>query len=379
MTPPIEISIPTTTLSPPPNPYTIYNISLRLPLRTFTIQKRYSDFLAFHSSLTAQTTSPPPHPLPGKSWFTSTNSNPAYREKRREELEQYLRAINDSPDPQWRNSTAWRAFLNLPSAALSNGSTSTSTLANNLHAATTTPGAGGNAAPITDPTTWLDCYRDVKAQLHDARLHLTRRDQASAPQKQHECSALAKSSLVRVGTLLTGLDEGLKNIGGDRSAAASWGGAGAGAGKLGSGELRRRKDLLASARKERDGLENLLNAMTTKTKLDNAVASVRDKEALVGGGAASAKPRPGRVLGKETEQTRELDNQGVLQLQKQVMEDQDLSLEELRKVIMRQKELGIAINNELEVQNEMLNMVDEDAERLNRKVGVGKKRLGKIS
>ncbi|OAX83856.1 hypothetical protein ACJ72_01786 [Emergomyces africanus] len=363
MAPAIEISIPSTTLSPTPKPYTIYNISIRLPLRTFVIQKRYSEFVAFHSSLTSQVTAPPPVPLPGKSWFVNTNSNPIYREKRREGLEEYIRAINEAEDPQWRNSSAWRSFLNLPSAALSNSSTRT---ASNLHAAATTPGAGGNAAPITDPTTWLDCYRDAKSQLHDARLHLTRRDQATTPQKQHECSAQAKSSLVRAGTLMTGLDNGLKNLG-DSSA---WGGD-----KLGSGELRRRKDLLSSVRKEKDGLESLLNAMTAKTKLDNAVASAQDKEALVG----APKPRPGRVLGKETDQTRELDNQGVLQLQQQVMENQDLSLEDLRKVIARQKELGVAIHNELEIQNEMLKMVDEDAERVNRKVQIGKKRIGKIS
>ncbi|EEH48880.1 uncharacterized protein PADG_04959 [Paracoccidioides brasiliensis Pb18] len=363
MAPPVDISIPTTILSTTPSPYTLYNISIRLPLRTFTIQKRYSDFVAFNSSLTSQVTTPPPVPLPGKSWFVNTNSNPTYREKRREGLEEYLRAINDAENPQWRNSNAWRTFLNLPSAALSNGS---SRALSDLHAVATTPGACGNAAPITDPTTWLDCYRDVKSQLHDARLHLTRRDQSSTPQKQHESSAQAKSSLVRAGVLLTGLDEGLKNLG-DKSA---WDG-----NKLGSGELRRRKDLLASARKEKDGLESLLNAMMTKSKLDSAVASVQDKEALVG----ASKPRPGRVLGKETDQTRELDNQGVLQLQKQIMENQDLSLEDLRKVIARQKELGIAINNELEIQNEMLSMVDEDVERVNRKVQIGKKRIGNIS
>ncbi|KAK2802622.1 hypothetical protein FQN51_004415 [Onygenales sp. PD_10] len=362
MPPAVEISIPTTTLCSAPTPYTLYNITIRLPLRTFTVPKRYSEFLTFHSVLISQSTSPPPAPLPGKSWFTNTNSNPTYREQRRQGLEKYLRAINEADDPQWRNSTAWRAFLNLPSAALSNASSH----ANNLHAAATAPGAvGGHAAPITDPTTWLDCHRDVKSQLHEARLHLTRRDQASTPQKQHECSAQAKSSLVRVGTLLAGLDDGLKNLG-DGSA---FGGS-----KLGSGELRRRKDLLASAKKEKDGLENLLNAMTTKSKLDAAVATVQDKEALVG----ASKPRPGRILGKETDETRELDNEGVLQLQKQIMENQDLGLEELRKVVARQKELGIMINNELELQNEMFGMVDEDVDRVKRKAQVAKKRIGRL-
>lgn len=131
---------------------------------------------------------------------------------------------------------------------------------------------------------------------------------------------------------------------------------------LGEGELRRRKDLLVNARKEKDGLEDLLNAMAAKGRLDNAVASMEDKEALVG--SASRKPaRSGRVLGKETERTRELDNKGVLQLQRETMEDQDMGLEELRKIVARQRELGVAINGELQVQNDLLRLADEDVDR----------------
>lgn len=346
MAPNVEISIPTTTISDTASPYTIYNVTLRLPLRSYTVQKRYSDFAAFHDALVTQAGSPPPVALPGKTWFSNTVKNPTLREERRQGLEKYLRVINETEDSRWRNTSAWRSFLNLPSAATgSNGTT-----ASKLHAAITEPGAGG--APITDPTLWLDCYRDMKAHLHDARLHLTRRDQATTPQKQHESSAQAKSCLVKAGVAIGALEEGLKNIG-DKS--GGWGGGG-----LGDGEIRRRKDLLANARKEKDGLENLHNAMVTKSRLDTAVASAQEKEALVG----AKKPRSGRVLGKETDRTRELDNQGVLQLQKQTMEEQDLNIEELRKIVARQKELGIAINNELEIQNELLQLADEDVVRL---------------
>jgi regulator of vacuolar morphogenesis len=101
---------------------------------------------------------------------------------------------------------------------------------------------------------------------------------------------------------------------------------------------------------------------------------IQDKEALIGN-----KPKVGRILGKETDKTRELDNQGVLQLQKQIMENQDLGIDELRKIVARQKELGIAIHNELQIQNEMLNMVDEDVDRVKRKVDIGKRRVGAIS
>lgn len=156
--------------------------------------------------------------------------------------------------------------------------------------------------------------------------------------------------------MLGALEEGLKNI--QSNNRTGWGSAS----RLGDGELRRRKDLLASARKEKDGLENLLNAMATKSRLDSAVATIQDKQSLIGNGP-SGKAKPGRVLGKETDQTRELDNEGVLQLQKQIMQDQDLNVDELRKIVARQKELGTAINEELQVQNEMLRMVDEDADR----------------
>lgn len=339
----IEISIPTATLT---DDYTIYNITIRLPLRSLVVQKRYSEFASFHDELVQQVGAQPPVPLPKKSWFHNTNSNEKLREERRQGLEKYLQAINNTDDQRWRNTSVWRSFLNLPSQVTAGENTSSA----RLHKAVTGPGGLGSA-PITDPVLWLDCHRELKSHLHDARLHLTRRDQATTPQKQHESSAHAKSSLAKAGAMITALEDGLKNTGGN-----NWAGSG-----LGDGEIRRRKDLIATAKKEKDGLESLHNAMLQKSRLDTAVASIQDKDKLIN----SAKPRPGgRVLGKETDKTRELDNQGVLQLQKQTMQDQDKSVDDLLKIVSRQRELGIAINNELEIQNELLTMTDEDATRL---------------
>ena len=362
MAPQIEISIPNTTVSGTSQPYTIYNITLRLPLRSFNVQKRYSDFLTLHQCLSDQVGAAPPASIPAKSWFSRTVSNPELTEERRRGLETYLRTVNESDDGRWRSCSAWRAFLNLPSSYAGQPSSK----AGALHSVITGPGAGG--APITDTTLWLDTHRELKTQLHDARLNLTNRDQADTPQRQHEASAAAKSCLVKVGTMITALDEGLKNIQNKKS--GGWSGE-----KLGDGEIRRRKDLVASARKEKEGLENLLSAMAQKTKLDNAVASIQDKQQLVG-----MKPKAvGRVLGKETAETKELDNSGVLQLQQQKMADQDLDVDELRKIVQRQRELGVAINQELEVQNEMFRMVDEDVDRVQGKINIAKKRIGKIS
>ena len=146
---------------------------------------------------------------------------------------------------------------------------------------------------------------------------------------------------------------------------------------LGDGELRRRKDLLGSAKKEKEGLDHLLNAMVAKTQLDKTVASVKDKTALIG--TTQQAPKQGRVLGKETGRTRELDNQGVLQLQKQLMQEQDLDVEELAKVVRRQRELGSAIQEELDVQRDLLGLLDEDVTRVAGKVEVVRKRVDKIS
>src|SRR5271170_2840481 len=98
MAPQVEISIPSTTISRTSKPYTIYNITLRLPLRSFTVQKRYSDFITLHKSLSDQVGDAPPAPLPAKSWFSRTVSNATLMEDRRRGLEQYLQTINESDD-----------------------------------------------------------------------------------------------------------------------------------------------------------------------------------------------------------------------------------------------------------------------------------------
>jgi regulator of vacuolar morphogenesis len=229
----------------------------------------------------------------------------------------------------------------------------------------------------SDPGVWLDIHREMKGQLHDARLFLGRRDGATTAQAQYEAGANAKRCLVKAGALIGNLEEGLKiMMEGEKRGVE---------GKVGAGELRRRRDLLGSAKVEREGLEKLAVSLAVKKQGENsannggAVATQQDKNALFGPGVS----RPGgRVLGApvpETDKTRELDNDGVVQLQKQMMQDQDLDVEELAKIVRRQKEMGLAIHGELELQNEMLKRVDEDVDRVGRKINVAKKRVGKIS
>lgn len=375
MAPALGISIPSASTATPAEgkPFTQYHVVLQLPLRKHEIKKRYTDFTNLHDALVSQTNQAPPAPLPPKSWLRRTVNNESLTEERRQGLEKYLKSIVEADDARWRSSSVWRSFLNLPSG--------NSTLsANGSLTGTTSQKQQG----IADPNQWLEVHRDLKTQVQAARQQLKQREAATTAQQQHALAAEAKASLVRAATSIAQLDEGLRRISAaSKGDEAGWGGSS----KLGEGEIRRRRDLLGAARKEVEGLEGVLRSMASKSAGSSsgavtqtgAVASAGDKDALWKGTEA-AKPK-GRVLGgplKETERTRELDNSGVLQLQQQIMEEQDEDVLSLGKTVAKLKDMGILINEELEVQNAMLGMVEEDAGRVQNKIDVARSRIKKI-
>ncbi|KAH8166035.1 hypothetical protein CIB48_g2194 [Xylaria polymorpha] len=325
MAPPAEITIPTTSLHTPTDkskPYTLYNITLRLPLRTYVVQKRYSEFAALHGALTAAIGTPPPAPLPAKSWFKSTLTSPPSRR---------------GPSPRPRGIPARHRRIPRPAASVNGGYGIP-----NRDAA--------NAAAAQDPGTWLDLHGEMRRGFQEARRCLARRDAATENAVALEAGSAAKKALVKAG------------------------------GRLGDGEIRRRKDLLAAARVDREDLEKLSSTISATAKaLGKGAPSAVDKAMLVGAAASKAR---GRVLGAplpETEQTRELDNQGVAVLQRQMMHEQDQDVEALGKVIRRQREMAEAIHREVEEQTEMLDHVNSQADVLAGKVGVAKNRVKGIS
>ncbi|PNY29184.1 Vacuolar morphogenesis protein 7 [Tolypocladium capitatum] len=360
MPPPLEIAIPSTSVSDKGSskPFTFYNITLRLPLRSYVVRKRYSDVAELHSALVEQVGASPPAPLPGKHWLKSTVKSAKLTRDRQLGLEQYLKSIAEMPDRRWWDTSAWRSFLNLPSPSTTNSAVSAAGMVSSA------------ATGAADPGTWLDMHREMKHCLHEARQCLSRRDGAADGGNSTaaaEAGAAAKRAIVKAGTLIVSLSDGLRRM--QEST------------KLGDGELRRRRDLVAAARMEREGLEKLSNSMPSSSSGPGRVndgqgrSSASEKAELLRGG------KPGRVLGAplpETERTRELDNQGVLMLQKQEMQAQDEQVEQLAAIIQRQKEIGLKINEEVEAQSEMLDRVDQDATRLQGKVTVANNRIRKM-
>lgn len=356
--------------SPPDSkPFTQFNITLRMPLRTYVVQKRYSDFSALHETLTSLAGAPPPTPFPGKHWFKSTVSSPALTEDRRRGLETYLRSIAESPDRRWRDTPAWRTFLSLPS--LGAGSTASSSGIGVEGRIPAINPRDANTAAASDPRTWSDLHREMKGLLGEARQQLAKRDATSGPSGSSttalEAGAAAKRALVRASNLLRALDQGLRDMADTKT--------------LGDGEVRRRRDLVASARGERDGLEKVSASITHAASSNplNGPVNSGDKAALLARSGTGMSTR--RVLGAplpETDRTRELGNAEVLQLQRTQMAEQDEDVEELAKLVRRQKEMGLAIQGEIDVHLNMLHDMDDNAARLAAKLDVGKKQVRKL-
>ncbi|KAF2758053.1 Phox-like protein [Pseudovirgaria hyperparasitica] len=358
MSPPREITIPITSTTSDAKPYTLYHIRVAQPnsLRHNIQKKRYSEFTDLNTALHSQTGSYPPASLPAKSWFARTVNNAELTGERRRGLETYLKEIEKAIDSKWKNAPAYREFL-----GLNDESSATDRLSSAV---------GSSKTPeIRTASAWLDTYAELKTKLQQARLFLTRREQATSPATQNDASVNAKKCLMQASSFIMALESGLALLSGKKGTTDDGGWA---IERLGDGEIRRRRDMISTAKKEREGLDGVLSAAIPSPALQDAKAS------LFQGSSIGQSSR--RVLGapKETERTRELDNEGVLQLQKQIMQEQDEDVFDLTKAVRRMKEMGIQINEELHDQNELLEMLDGDVERVDGKIRIANKRMNKI-
>src|SRR6202035_2908758 len=132
--------------------HTRYHVSVRLPLRSYVLQKRYSDFTVLQDQFIQVLGFPPTTPLPKKHFLSSTLNNPSLVEERRKGLEEYLQGIANDEDSRWRDSPPWRTFLNLPVL--------------NKHS---------KKEDRVKEEDWLAIHKQAQVLLQDARQHLSRR------------------------------------------------------------------------------------------------------------------------------------------------------------------------------------------------------------
>ncbi|KAI8379503.1 Phox homologous domain-containing protein [Radiomyces spectabilis] len=335
-----------------PKPHTEYKVEVQAAVRHWHVWKRYTDFVKLNAQFQAIF---PKHPLPvelpSKSFFTRTFDTPLKIDDRRRGLETYLRGILSSRDDRWRQTSLWKEFLAIPASRTADNSI------------------------LYSSESWLDEYNDMTNTAREIRSLINRRATHIARNEisaSHNCSVQAKKLLMTLSSRLSSLDAGLSGVASE---------------DMSSGELRRRRDMLSNLKEERDGLMRLIQSGRQEQDLlyqslptgpamrvnemhgDKSVSMASAQRPLQG------QPMP---LATETEVTRGLDNEGLLQYQQQVMKEQDDQVAQFSAILARQKQLGLVIGDELDVQNQLLDELDGDVGRTHTKLKFANKKLEKI-
>ncbi|KAJ2074830.1 hypothetical protein GGH13_001052 [Coemansia sp. S155-1] len=406
------VKIPLAETRTEPDHHVEYALNVQGPVRSWTVWHRYNDFLTLAYELEREfpgTTTPatlPPKTL--SSWFAKVtagdnSSNLEFIEERRHSLERYIQGMIMSDDDRWRTSKALQRFL----APAGKGS--------KYLAGKNGPSSIGGTASETGSIdsdmgwvtagSWLNDQRDAEQIIRDVRQSLLRRENALTRNEvsvSHQCLSQAKRQLTDLGRTLKALEQGLEQI----------------SSSLAAGELLRRQDMLMRLNEEKANLTQLVlgpgvvSGGSDRAALLSGASTANNNTRLIGraggsnttatgnGGSynmpgampvrthkldeqGTPQPRSRRIFGnsnppQETNQTRGLDSQGLLQLQTERMREQDLVAVEFSALLRRQREMGETIGNELDLQNQLLTELDQDMDRTGSKLAAARRQANKL-
>ncbi|KAI9506847.1 Phox homologous domain-containing protein [Coemansia spiralis] len=330
------VKIPTTETRTEPDTHTEYGLQVQGPVRSWTVWRRYNEFLTLANDLSREFPGvETPVPLPPKSLTSCNVGQLEFVEERRRALERYIQSMIMSEDDRWRTSKTLQKFL--------------------------APGTKG--ANWITPASWLNDQRDAEQLARDVRQSIVRRENALTRNEvsvSHQCLLQAKRQLTELGRTLKTLEQGLEMI----------------KSSLTSGELLRRQDMLMRMNEEKGNL----NRIVLGTGL---VSGSSDRTTLLSAAASRQAPRSRRIFGnsslpQETNETRGLDDQGLLQMQNQRMEEQDQLAAELSAHLRRQREMGLAIGNELDIHNQLLGELEQDLDRTGNKLTAARRQANRL-
>ncbi|KAH7880663.1 syntaxin [Lentinula edodes] len=345
-----------------PKTHTVYQIDIRGNVRSWSIWRRYSEFDDLHVELVKGTGSPPPVPLPPKHKYSilRSHNNPSLLEERKTGLEAYLRAIIGAKEDKWREAFVFKEFLGIPVGRQG--------------------GVVGGPPTQFTLTSWLDEHQELQNRLRDVRADINKREALSNQgdvSASHKSNVSAKQKLAgvlsRIGTLGKGLHDLAMN-------------------GMSEGELQRRTDMVARLQ---DDCEKLGKMVTVARQFNRSgtdptapyspasmnPASASDREALLG--PTNTFTRVTRVFGQpskpqETEVTRPLDDLGLFGLQKTQMQQQDDQLSQLTTILSRQKQLGHAINSEINEQIAVLDGLANDVDNVGDKLSKASRQMHRL-
>jgi regulator of vacuolar morphogenesis len=340
-----------------PKPHTVYHVEVHLAgaaKRSYTVFKRYSQFVELHSDLESETNHAPPLSLPPKhTWsLRSTLKDAHLTQERKSGLEFYLRTLLTCKEPYWRDAHCSLRFLEVP---LIKQAAMTFTLAS-----------------------WLDEHAALSDVAREIRADLAKRDSLTGNASEaRKASVDAKTKLASLVTSVSRLAIGLDDL--------------AKSGSITEGELRRRADLISRLQDEVETSSKLANSLPARTIESRRETAVKQQESDPTTSAArqalmgSVKPS-GRVLGaaarkgpaQETDITRPLDNGSLLQLQKDTIDEQDDRLSAISSILRRQRALGEEIHSEVVGQNELLDSLNQEVDSTGGKLDKASQKMKKL-
>ncbi|VEU23983.1 DEKNAAC105291 [Brettanomyces naardenensis] len=329
--------------------YYLYHISITINRDSaannspITVTRRYSDFVNLKKTLEQLTNRKVPYELPSKLSHLVKRSHQLVEERKSGLAEFSRRLIND---PQYQQSPTVLTFFNIPRTTFME-------LGNDSTIEKKRERVDGSEE-IDSSSKWMESLKDVTSLLQNARTKML------SSSNVVDSKSTLKVCQRRLEVLQSYLDT-------DNS--------------LGAGERARRLELLKSAQRDCHELDSLATNLLSqggagaRRGVAHSLSHDEDmaqKDSLFGS--------RGRTLGKakETEITRGMDNRELYESQQMVMARQDEDLENMREILERQKKLGMAINDELGVQNEMLRDLGTEVDKSSRKMKHARGRIGKI-
>ncbi|WWC66889.1 uncharacterized protein I206_100796 [Kwoniella pini CBS 10737] len=355
-----------------PKPHVVYVIQISTPIRTWTVKRRFSDFISLNIELKSTVGKDPPGNLPPKQWslIKSLTDEQLIRE-RSLILEQYLILILNSKNSIWRESFGFKDFLSIPSNL------------KNLKLV-----VEGEESEINFTIkSWLIEFKNLENLLKKIRSILLKRDSFALYQgnsiDSRKFSIESKKLLNEFKKRLEILEISLNNNFNFLK-------------ELSKGEKQRREELIYQLKIE---YNNLIKISEIGVKVNNNNdSSSKNSKILQNENSSSSsstlttttttKTNVGRIFGQkslsttptplETNETRPLDDENLIQLQNNKMNNQDEQLKELSNLLKKQKQIGQEINQEIQEQNDLLFEIENDIDKTNRKLGKAKRQLNKL-
>lgn len=303
---------------------TVYNLEIRNSSTVAKCTKRFSDFIDFRDALKLNWS------LPSRlsSYYKSAADVTEERKSALEEMSRHL--LNDD---SWKLNESVLQFFNLPKSFILEDDMITNDKGTQELKTKTM---------VDSPQKWMETYKLSNSTLQDVRNKLF-----------GNYNIIDIKSKLR--TVESNLDPLLNFINLSN--------------ELSDYDRKSRKDLLINLKREFNDIKKLSNDLIITPNPPPSSQSQTLNSS-----------RGGRTLGKpkETDFTRQFDNKGLMQVQKDTMKSQDEDLNKLGEMIRRQKQMGMAINEELSIHNELLNELNDGVDSSEQKLATAKHKINKI-